>query len=164
MAEEYWQITAQMYEQLFSKPKMQQKLLTKPPFRYLHDIFTATSKATGYGGGLYNEQELDSKSISTKEDKVNFLVKLISLTELVIGEQIDVKPSKIVAGHEPDRTNFLLQCMFRAATSGIDTTPHVRQVLGLGEDEGEGEGEGDDAAQADEDQADEAAAEAEREA
>ena len=47
--EDYWQETAQMYESLIQKPKMTQKLLTKPPFRYIHDIYTATCAVTGYG-------------------------------------------------------------------------------------------------------------------
>lgn len=88
---------------------MSQKLLSKPPFRYLHDIFSATMAVTGYGQGLFNGPELDGKAIAEKEDKVNWLVKLISLTELVVGEEIDVKPTKVVAGHEPEKTNFLLQ-------------------------------------------------------
>ena len=126
-----------MYGQLFQKPKMTQKLLCKPPFRYLHDIFTATQGATGYGEGLYAGPELDAKAITEKDAKVNFLVKLIQLTECVTGEQIDVKPTKIVAGHEPEKTNAFLQAMFRAATAGIDTAPHVAQVLGAGGDEEE---------------------------
>ena len=136
MGDEYWQETAEMYGQLFEKPRMTQKLLSKPPFRYLHDIFTATSNATGYGTGLFDGDELNAKAITEKDAKINFLLKLIQLTELVVGEQIDVKPTKIVAGHEPEKTNAFLQMMFKAATAGIDTTPHVQQVLAAG---GEGE-------------------------
>ena len=98
-----------MYEQLFAKPKMSEKLLTKPPFRYIHDIYTATCAATGYGTGLYQGQELDAKAITDKDGKINFLVKLIQLTELVTGQEIDVKPSKIVAGQEAEKTNAFLQ-------------------------------------------------------
>jgi len=121
-------------------------LLLKPPFRYLHDVFTATCNATGFGNGLYSGDELDAKSITEKDAKINFLVKLIQLTELVIGEELDVKPTKVVAGHEPEKTNLFLQALFRAATAGIDTTPHVQQILGGG---GAGAGEedaGDDGA------------------
>ena len=111
MAEEggdFWQETAAMYEQLIQKPKMSEKLLVKPPFRYLHDIFTSTMAATGYGQGLYDDAELDAKSITEKDAKINWLVKIVSLTELVVGEEIDFKPTKIVAGHEPEKTNYFL--------------------------------------------------------
>ena len=131
MADEYWVVTQQCFEQLFSKPKMTQKLLTKPPFRYLHDIFTATMEATNFGQGLYNEGELDAKAITDKDGKMNFLSKLITLVELCIGEEIDVKPAKIVAGHEPEKTNLLLQCLFKAATTiGENSGPYVARVLG----------------------------------
>ena len=42
-----------------------------------------------------------------------------------------------MAGQEPEKTNVLLQNMFRAATAGIDTTPHVNRVLGLDDPEEE---------------------------
>ena len=97
-------------------------------------------QATGFSEGLFNAQELDAKSISEKDAKINFLTKIITLTEMIIGEEIDVKPNKIVAGHEPEKTNAFLQAMFQAATAGIDTKPYVNQILGIagGDDEGEG--------------------------
>ena len=51
---------------------------------------------------------MDSKAITEKDAKINFLVKMIRLTELVVGEEIDVKPGKIVAGQEPEKTNLFL--------------------------------------------------------
>lgn len=114
-----------MYEQLFAKPKMTEKLLTKPPFRYLHDIFTATMAKTGFGNGLYEGPELNSKSFEDKDSKINFLVKLITLVEMMVGEKIDIKPSMVLAGQQPESTNVWLQQMFRAATSGIDSAPYV---------------------------------------
>ena len=87
-----------MYEQLFSKPKMTEKLLCKPPFRYLHDIFTATLSKTGFGEGLFQGDELNSKSYEDKDSKLGFLVKLITLTEMVIGEKMEIKPSMVLAG------------------------------------------------------------------
>ncbi len=87
-----------MYEQLFQKPKMSEKLLCKPPFRYIHDIFTATMSKTGFGTGLFQGDELISKSFESKESKLNWLVKLITLTEMIVGEKMDIKPSMILAG------------------------------------------------------------------
>lgn len=42
---------------------------------------------------------------------------MIYLTELVLGEEIDVNGSKMVAGKQADKTNAFLQKMFAAATS-----------------------------------------------
>ena len=44
MSEDYWQRTAEMYTSLFDKPKMTEKLLTKPPFKYIFDIFSQVTK------------------------------------------------------------------------------------------------------------------------
>ena len=126
---------------------MTQKLLLKPPFRYLHDIFTATMQATGFAQGLYDETELDSKSYNDKDSKVTFLAKMVAVVELMIGEKMDVKPTKIVAGLEPDKTNIFLQELFRAATSDVDSTPAVKQVLGIDDGE-EGDEDGDEEAAA----------------
>ena len=88
---------------------MTQKLLCKPQFRYLHDIYSATLKQTNFGAGLFVGEELNSKSFEDKESKLQFLVKLITLTEMVIGEKLDIKPGMILAGQEADKTNLWLQ-------------------------------------------------------
>jgi TRAF3-interacting protein 1 len=36
-----------MFSSLFEKPKMSQKLLEKPPFKYIFDIIVETTKTTG---------------------------------------------------------------------------------------------------------------------
>lgn len=124
-----------MFEQLFDKPKMGEKLLVKPPFRYLHDIFLATIGATGFANGLYTEAEMDSKANHDKDAKITILAKMITITEMVVGEKLECKPTKIVAGLEPEKTNYFLQQLFRAATSGIDSTPYVRKINGGGDDD-----------------------------
>lgn len=98
-----------MYEQLFAKPKMTEKLLSKPPFRYLHDIFTATMAKTGYGEGMFQGEELNSKSFEDKDSKLAWLVKVITLTEMIVGEKIDIKPSMVLAGQQAEKTNVWLQ-------------------------------------------------------
>ncbi|XP_077022468.1 TRAF3-interacting protein 1-like isoform X4 [Tamandua tetradactyla] len=63
-----------------------EKLLSKPPSRYLHDIIT-----------------------EDKDAKIDFLQKAIDVVIMVSGEPLSAKPTRIVAGHEPERTNELLQ-------------------------------------------------------
>ena len=87
---------------------MKENLLQKPPFRYLHDIFSATMGKTGFGNGMFVGEELDSKSFQDKDSKLAFLVKLITLTEMMAGEKIDIKPSMVLAGQQADKTNSWL--------------------------------------------------------
>jgi TRAF3-interacting protein 1 len=57
---------------------------------------------------LFDEAEFDTKANHEKDAKITILTKMITITEMIIGEKLDVKPSKIVAGLEPDRTNYFL--------------------------------------------------------
>jgi TRAF3-interacting protein 1 len=113
---EFWQETASMYASVISRPKMTQKLLEKPPFRFLHDVIMATIAATGYGQGLFSEEECDSANIADKNAKIAFLEKVIGQVSTTIGEPLNCKPGKIVAGQEPESTNHFLQALCRAAT------------------------------------------------
>lgn len=157
---------------------MTEKLLKRPPFRYIHDIISATIEATGFGTGIFIGDETVGKSIGEKDQKVFVLQKVVDLVSLAVGQEIDVKPIKIVAGQECEKTNYFLQYFYQAATAGNDSTDLVAQVLashGQGEegaapeqaeDEdngGEDEEEAQRQAQAEEQRvADEAAAEEER--
>ena len=121
---DFWKATADMFGSLFEKPKMAEKLLIKPPFKYIFDIISETikvfifletsflcytTKVTGFAKGLYNSEEMNSASYSTKEQKVFYLRKIITLTSSILNEEIEAKPNKIVAGVEPEYTNAMLQ-------------------------------------------------------
>ena len=71
-------VKAKMGE-IIQKPKMIDKLLQKPPFRFLHDTITAVTNTTGFGDGLYSGDELDSASITDRQAKVNYLEKIFNL-------------------------------------------------------------------------------------
>lgn len=45
---------------MLHRPKLTEKLLSKPPFRFLHDIISNLIKGTGFAEGLYSAEEMDS--------------------------------------------------------------------------------------------------------
>ncbi len=61
---------------LITKPQMKEKLLSKPPFRFLHDTISAVVKTTGFGDGLFVGDELDSAAIQDKTSKIDYLEKI----------------------------------------------------------------------------------------
>ena len=54
---------------------------------------------------------------------------MIYLTSSMLGEELEAKANKIVAGVEPDKTNEFLQAVYRAAVSGEDSSSYVTKVL-----------------------------------
>ena len=77
---------------------MQEKLLNKPPFRYLHDIVMAIRKQTGFLEGLFDEDQMVGKAIKDKHAKVAFLERLILCVGHFYGQPMEAQPRKIVAG------------------------------------------------------------------
>lgn len=113
---------------LIKKPPLTDKLLSKPPFRFLQDVIGAVIKTTKFGTGLYTEAEL-SETHNEKEAKVAFLQKAIDLVQMVNAEPLRVKPGKIVAGLEADLTNEFLQALAQAARKQPDSSVYVQRVL-----------------------------------
>mmetsp|Transcript_3952 Transcript_3952/g.3364 ORF Transcript_3952/g.3364 Transcript_3952/m.3364 type:complete len:212 (-) Transcript_3952:582-1217(-) len=126
---DFWKDTAQMFGSLFEKPKMTEKLLCKPPFKYLFDIVNETRKTTGFAEGLYSEEELNHTFYDDKAKKMHFLKKIITLTSVMLQEEFAAKPNKIVAGVEPENTNILLQGIYRATICGQSSEAFVKKVL-----------------------------------
>ncbi|KAL5284001.1 TRAF3IP1 family protein [Megaselia abdita] len=106
------------------KPALTEKLLKKPPFRFLHDVISAVIRDTGNFKSLYTPEELKSDNIKDREAKIAFLQKIIDVVKQVSNDPpLAVKPSKIVAGHEPEQTNRLLQRIAFIISNKINTSP-----------------------------------------
>eukprot|EP00957_Ditylum_brightwellii_P145919 11111984-Ditylum_brightwellii.AAC.1 len=106
-----------MIGSIVTKPKCSDKLLGKPPFRFLHDLVIAVGKATQYGlENIFSQEEMDSSNVKDKQSKMKFLEKIIKDVEKKLGLDIQAKPGKIVAGLEADKTCHLLQLFAVAAT------------------------------------------------
>ncbi|EDS29134.1 conserved hypothetical protein [Culex quinquefasciatus] len=112
------------------KPALTDKLLKKPPFRFLHDVINVVIKDTNFLKGLYSPEELVSENIKDRDAKVAYLQKLIDVTKSVTGKDLKVRPSKIVAGLEPDKTNELLQAIGYALDKKLDSTEAVQNYNG----------------------------------
>ena len=93
---------------LITKPKMTEKLLSKPPFRFIHDTISAVISTTGFGEGLYSGGELDCASITDKNAKIAYLEKVFLLVSICKGSSLEVKATRVVAGLEPEHTNAFL--------------------------------------------------------
>ncbi|TKS67593.1 TRAF3-interacting protein 1 [Collichthys lucidus] len=114
---------------VIKKPPLTEKLLSKPPFRYLHDIFSEVIRTTGFMKGLYGENEMKSDNVKDKDSKILFLQKAIDVVMLVSGETLAAKPARIVAGHEPEKTNELLQAMAKCCLNKLSSDDAVKRVL-----------------------------------
>eukprot|EP00747_Dinoflagellata_sp_TGD_P163605 gnl/TRDRNA2_/TRDRNA2_182444_c0_seq1.p1 gnl/TRDRNA2_/TRDRNA2_182444_c0~~gnl/TRDRNA2_/TRDRNA2_182444_c0_seq1.p1 ORF type:complete len:597 (-),score=228.62 gnl/TRDRNA2_/TRDRNA2_182444_c0_seq1:359-2149(-) len=116
---------------LITKPKMTEKYLKKPPFRFLHDIVMEVVKVTGFAQGLFSPEESDAANLADKQAKVDFLNKAINVVCFALGEKVDVVANKVVAGLEADKTNLWLQKLHTAATTcaGDKSAEAVQRVL-----------------------------------
>ncbi|XP_054751126.1 TRAF3-interacting protein 1-like isoform X3 [Lytechinus pictus] len=129
MGEEYIKKTQDSLGKIIKKPPMTEKLLKKPPFRFLHDVFTEIIRTTGFMKGILTGEEMSSQNVKDKDAKIALLQKIIDVVEMVTGKTLSVKPSKIVAGHEPDKTNELLQTIAIAVSKKMDSSESVQKVL-----------------------------------
>uniref|UniRef100_A0A7S2RW11 TRAF3-interacting protein 1 n=1 Tax=Mucochytrium quahogii TaxID=96639 RepID=A0A7S2RW11_9STRA len=98
--------TTQLYDGLIRKPKLSDKLLGKPPFRFLHDIVSNVNASVSIVDGLFEGEELDARQCSTKELKLGYLEKLVSFVSICTGTTVQARPSRIVAGHEAEKNQY----------------------------------------------------------
>ncbi|XP_074857431.1 TRAF3-interacting protein 1 isoform X2 [Carettochelys insculpta] len=121
--------TQESLGRVIRKPPLTERLLSKPPFRYLHDVIGEVIRVTGFMNGLYTDFEMKSDNIKDKDAKISFLQKAIDVVIMVTGEPLAVKPARIVAGHEPERTNEFLQAIGKCCLNKLSSDDAVERVL-----------------------------------
>jgi TRAF3-interacting protein 1 len=89
--------TADLLSRIIKKP-LTPKLLSKPPFRYLHDVITETLLVSNFAPDLYTDTEQVSDNVKEKEAKIAYLFKIINVVGLATGVNVKANPAKIVAG------------------------------------------------------------------
>ncbi|GBM40921.1 TRAF3-interacting protein 1 [Araneus ventricosus] len=122
--------TQEILGSVIKRPALTDKSLKKPPFRFLHDIITNIIKSSGFLKGLYTPAELQSENVKDKESKILFLQKAADVLALVTNQPVSLKPSKVVAGHDPAKTNLFLQILGTAVKNKLDSKEAVEKVLG----------------------------------
>ncbi|XP_009985268.1 PREDICTED: TRAF3-interacting protein 1, partial [Tauraco erythrolophus] len=64
-----------------------------------------------------------------KDAKISFLQKAIDAVVMVTGEPLAVKPARVVAGHEPEKTNEFLQAIGKCCLNKLSSDVAVRKIL-----------------------------------
>lgn len=121
--------TQSLLGELITRPKLTEKLLSKPPFRFLFDIVMEVTKVTGFARYLYSEDEMSSANITEKAQKLNFLEKIIKLVGLQLNTIVVAQPLKIIAGQDAENTNIFLQQLAIAAKYVPDSMNVVKTVI-----------------------------------
>ena len=109
------QRTLQLIRGVSPREIANEALLSKPPFRFLHDVTMELMMVTGFGMGLWDGVEMDALALRSGEQrdaKLRFLWKLIAIA--CAGKQytacpVPFRPSSILSGSDPEFTNILLQ-------------------------------------------------------
>lgn len=114
------------------KPPLTEKLLKKPPFRFLHDIIKAVIQETGFLQGLFTNEELNHETIKDRDSKMAFLQKVIDAVKVITGISLTVRPTKIIAGHEPTKTNELLQAIGTALDRKLSSVEYIESLQKVG--------------------------------
>ena len=72
---------------------------------------------------------MKSDHAKDRDSKMKYIEKAVFCVSFAVGEALSVKPGKVVAGQEPEKTNEFLQMLARVVKEKIDTKEHVKRVL-----------------------------------
>ena len=103
------------------------KKMMSEPIAFL--VLSIRPQDTGALKGLYGASEMKSDHAKDRDSKMKYIEKAVFCVSFAVGEALSVKPGKVVAGQEPEKTNEFLQMLARVVKEKIDTKEHVKRVL-----------------------------------
>lgn len=104
-----------------ARPRMLPERLRKPPFRFLFDATAEVARQTSFGAAelFGGDPGPKPEPPQKREEKVEFLQRWIAVVAGALPEQAEalsqVSAVDVVCGANPDKTNFVLQCLATAA-------------------------------------------------
>jgi hypothetical protein len=139
---------------IIAKPELKDKHLAKPPFLFVHDVFTNVTKATGFGKGLFADLVAGGPSGSSDDwldgtsdvfkvkgadgkslHRPTYLARVISCVALANNARINVSVANILAGKESQQTQALLISLAQAATENLAWSANAVKRVHAGEDQ-----------------------------
>lgn len=120
---------------LIERPRLLEKLLRRPPFRFLFDVVRSLIKSTGFPLQFLDEAvDIAAADIKDAKFKFYFLSKLIVIASAATDDDLSsIDPKQIIAGRNPEGTNLLLTRLAEAATSELDVDSIKKRIAAIGQ-------------------------------
>lgn len=120
-----WKETADLFSKIITYPELSEKLLKRPPFKYILSIYTSVMQKTNFMKNDFEEKELKIDYYETPKLKSVFLKKVINGVSKTLGKDITVDIKNILKGQECEQTNVFLQDLYYASTNNNNTNNTV---------------------------------------
>jgi TRAF3-interacting protein 1 len=89
-------IQADLFGKLFDKPRMTERLLVKPPPKYIYEMIISTLAKTGFPKDLFSEDELNPTFFDADvKNKLEIFQKTIDITKIVNSDNFEIDAKKI---------------------------------------------------------------------
>ena len=96
---------------IISAPPLTGALLRRPPFRFMHDVVSAVTAATGFAEGLFAGDELDAAALTERNARLDFIAKIVGRVEEESGIELAVSALGVITGKDAATTNTFLQTL-----------------------------------------------------
>ncbi|CAK9295901.1 unnamed protein product [Gordionus sp. m RMFG-2023] len=109
-------------------PMLTNKLLMRPPFKFIQDIVKEINMRYKVFDNIYTAKDYDSKTNKSKAEKLEFLNKLIDFANKESHSKLKTTALKMVAGLEPESTNALLQTFGKIIEKKADARSRTSSI------------------------------------